>query len=92
MEQIRLLVAQLLQRLFKPTNDFESFLKPQIDVYIFLFEHGLNNSMHIFIDVILTLCLMNIPYYKHLAHGSNCPSDPKTSQSTIAKEESDETL
>lgn len=92
MEQIHLLVAQLLQRLYKPTNDFESFLKPQIDVYIFLFEHGLNNSMHILIDVILTLCLMNIPYYKHLAHGCNCPSNPKTSQSTIAKEEPDETL
>lgn len=79
MEQIHLLVAQSLQRLFKLTNDFESFLKPQIDVYIFLFEHGLNNSIYILIDVILTLCLMNILYYKHLARGSNCPSNPKTS-------------
>lgn len=57
MEQICLLVAQWLQRLFKPTNDFESFRNPQIDVYIFLFEHGLNISMHISIDVILTLLL-----------------------------------
>lgn len=80
MEPIRLLVAQSLQRLFKPTNDSESFLKPQIDVYIFLFEQGLNNSMHILVDVILTLCLMNIRYYKRLAHGSNCHSNPKTSQ------------
>lgn len=36
-------VAQWLQRLFKPTNDFTFFCKPLIDVYVFLFERELNS-------------------------------------------------